>query len=73
MVEAIKLDIEVSLSVVDPWSSNCVIGITDEAVLTSLFTSCREGSFSEIGLPLNGLLGNLGHEKSRGSYAPTRL
>jgi hypothetical protein len=59
MVEAIKLDIEVSLSVVDPWSSNCVIGITDEAVLTSLFTSCREGSFSEIGLMVVIVLGSL--------------
>jgi hypothetical protein len=48
VVEAIKLDIEVSLLVVDPWSSNSVIRITDEAVLTSLF----------IELPRGVLLGN---------------
>src|SRR5215218_10878741 len=27
-------------------------------VLLSLFTSCREGSFSETGLPVYGVLGN---------------
>jgi hypothetical protein len=29
-------------------------------------TSCREGVFSETGLPLNSILGNSGHKKSQG-------
>ena len=31
-----------------------------------LFTSCREEFFSAARLPLNSILGNSGHEKSRG-------